>query len=171
MWSLPRILLSQNFLAGFSELLPDPVKPRFVLGLHQDRTQTGYVIRFGTGSGVSPGGAEPPFGQLYKREVEIAGGAGVKNPLGEVRRLLGGGGLDPPNNDVELRHAGGERLETGVGSEAALKLKGGAAACRQALSELAARDVGEQALSGPEGRGSGAGPGALEADLAEVEIL
>ena len=140
-----------------------------MLGLHQHRAQAGD----GGESGV-PGhslGLKPCQRQFYKGEMQMARGGSLKNFMRQFGSALGRGCVELPDNDVELGGSGGEGLETVVGAEAAIEIKGGGAAPRKATGELAARDEREKLLRGPQGDRGGAGAGALQADLAQVQLL
>src|SRR5208337_1144843 len=73
-------LLFEDLRASCRNLKPDSIEPCFVLGLHEDGTQAGN--QFGIGIRFPDvQECKPRLGQLYKRQVEIAPCASMKNGL------------------------------------------------------------------------------------------
>src|ERR1700733_4710088 len=142
-----------------------------MLGLHQYGAKAGHSFFYVFFGGIFPCilWKKPPC-KFSQSNMEIDFGGLVEDGLREGRGSLGGGSVGGPENDVELRGAGwGEEL-TAFG-QAAVKLERRRMAGLEAPGEFAAGDVGEKLLGRPESYGGGSGPGALEGDLAEMEVL
>src|ERR1035437_1126385 len=115
-------------------------------------------------------GLKPRQRQFYKGQVQIPCCASCKNALRQFGSAPGSFSAQLPDHDVEFRMTG-ERLEAGVGAEAAVQFKGGRAALRQATGKLATGNQGKKLLGGPQGYCRSAGTRALQADFAQVQLL
>ena len=103
--------------------------------------------------------------------MEIVFGTGGKSLRSQAGGLGNGRGVVLPDDDVERGGGCDEGMKAAAGAEAVVEIEGGGAAAGEAAGEIAAGREREQLLGGPERDGGGAGAGALEADLAEVELL
>src|ERR1700689_5472452 len=68
---------------------PDPVKPWFVFGFHEDRAEAGNPVAR-AGLRRIAGRPKPVFWRLYKGQVQIPFSARRKDLLRAARRLLPG---------------------------------------------------------------------------------
>src|SRR5579863_4824113 len=114
---------------------------------------------------------EPGPRQLYQRQVEVATGTGCEELAGRSAGISSGGFGQLPHHDVELRLASCERPEPGVAAQAAIELEGGRPALLQPLCKVTIRLKRKQPLRGPERDRGRTGPGTLQADLAQVQLL
>ena len=102
--------------------------------------------------------------------MQIARGAGVKNPLRQLGGSLRVFRLQLPDHNIQLRRSGCKRLEAAgpVFPQSPVKIQSSGPAVREASGKLASRHKRQKLLRGPQSHGCGSGPRTLQTDFAQV---
>src|SRR6266508_5685968 len=157
---------SRSRVGGLIEDLPEAADPLAVVRFHQhgaEARDTATILRH-----PGPREIEELDRQLRESQVEIP----VSRLLEDAPREVGGrtraGGPRRPDEDVQF--GGKSSQETAVGRESPVERERRIPAGLESTRELTASRERQQPLRGPERDRGGPWPGALEADLPQVQV-